>query len=56
MPTDQVRGLKAHGPSPAKAMRGHAEIRAALTEVLAKGNQPPAAALTRRVREPVAAK
>jgi [protein-PII] uridylyltransferase len=32
------------------------EIRAALTEVLAKGNQPPTAAPTRRVREPVAAK
>jgi [protein-PII] uridylyltransferase len=32
------------------------EIRAALTEVLAKGNQPQAAAPTRRTREPVAAK
>ena len=32
------------------------EIRAPLTEVLAKGNQPPAAAPTRRAREPVAAK
>jgi hypothetical protein len=35
-----------------------AEIRAALTEVLARGNPPPspAAASTRRTREPVAAK
>ncbi len=32
------------------------EIRAALTEVLAKGNQPPTAAPNRRAREPVAAK
>ncbi|MFZ2004883.1 MAG: [protein-PII] uridylyltransferase [Stellaceae bacterium] len=32
------------------------EIRAALTEVLAKGNQPPTAAPIRRTREPVAAK
>jgi [protein-PII] uridylyltransferase len=32
-----------------------AEIRAALTEVLARGNPPPAAAAPRRTREPVAA-
>jgi len=44
------------GPSPAKGIRGHAEIRAALTEVLAKGNQPPAAAPNRRAREMAAAK
>jgi [protein-PII] uridylyltransferase len=33
-----------------------AEIRAALTEVLAKGNQPPNLAPTRRTREIAAAK
>ncbi|HLJ20225.1 MAG TPA: hypothetical protein VKU84_08505 [Stellaceae bacterium] len=33
-----------------------AEIRAALTEVLAKGNQPQTASPTRRARDPVAAK
>jgi [protein-PII] uridylyltransferase len=32
------------------------DIRAALTEVLAKGNQPPTTTPTRRTREPVAAK